>query len=104
MLIKSQEVQATGRPRKYVQTNGKEITGVSRMPDSRFYIIDDDNRRRYFRNVEDARAAYLASQSRDLSPMERAVLIAKTKVWKPSACCRKQRIRLLGYGSLLKRM
>lgn len=74
-----------GRPRKYVQTNGKEITGVSKMPDGRFYIIDNNNRRRYFRKVEDARAAYLATQSRDLSPMERAVLIAKAEIRRAAA-------------------
>lgn len=73
-----------GRPRKYVQVDGKEITGVSRMPDGRYYILDN-NRRRYFRRVEDARAAYLATQSRNLSPVERAVLIARAEVRRAAA-------------------
>jgi len=47
-----------GRPRKYVQTNGKEITGVSWASDGRLNITDDNNGRSYFRNVVDASAPF----------------------------------------------
>lgn len=74
-----------GRPRKYVQQNGREITGVSKMPDGRFYIIVDGHRRQYFRDVFRARAAYLAQQHQNMSESDRAVLTAKAEVRRASA-------------------
>jgi len=72
------------RHRKYVQIDGKELTGVSKMPDGRFYIIN--NRQRvYFRDADEARAAYLASQARDMSPVEPAELMVNAHLRRAAA-------------------
>jgi integrase len=73
-----------GRPRRYVQVGGKEITGVSRMPDGRFYILID-GRRRYFRSLPGARAAYRATQARHLSAVDLVKMMAIARVREEAA-------------------
>lgn len=74
-----------GHPRKYVQINGREVPGVSRMPDGRYYIIVDRTRRRYFRSVAEARATYLATQGQDLTDADRAILAARAEIRRTAA-------------------
>ena len=67
------------RPRKYVQLNGREITGVSRTSDGRYYTITGSHRR-YHKSLEEARGAYWAAQARTLTDVDRAKLNAKAEI------------------------
>ena len=48
------------RPRKYVITNGHEVTGVSRHHDGRYYVLIG-GKRVYFKELEQARVGYRSS-------------------------------------------
>ena len=50
------------RSRKFAVVNGREVLGVSAMPDGRFYIIDN-GKRQYFKTATQARAAFAAQQN-----------------------------------------
>jgi hypothetical protein len=59
------------RPRVFVQVGRREIAGVSRRSDGRFYIIDPaTSKRRHFRDVLEAKAAYDAAQARPRNDWE----------------------------------
>ena len=87
-----------GRPRKYVQVNGKEVTGVSKMSDGRFCIIVGAKQRRYFKTVQEARDAYVATQAGELTPRKRAELAASAEVRRTLAI---QELKRRGYHNRL---
>ncbi len=65
------------------------------MPDGRYYIIVGHKQRRYFRSLDQARAAYLADQMRALSSANRAELTAKAEVRRAAALERLERAGIL---------
>ena len=66
------------RPRKYIRVGNREITGVSRHSDGRYYIIDASGKRVYFRDRSAAIVAYRALRGGPMSEEEVAQVQAAT--------------------------
>lgn len=86
-----------GRPRKYIQVNGRTIDGVSsHRATGRYYIFDDRGKQRYFRDWRTASAAYQSDLARRLQPVDLAKLQAQASVRLADA---QERLRETDQGS-----